>query len=56
MQYYSLVKKMSEEEKSKIEDEDIKTRAVVMKKGGTKAEIKKGVDALLDDLDDDDEL
>ena len=48
---------MSEEKKEKIEEEEmVKSRAVVMKKGGTKAEGKKGIDALLDDLDDDDDL
>lgn len=47
---------MSEEEKeAKGEDEDFKSRAVVMKKGGTKAEAKKGMDALKDSFDDDDE-
>ena len=47
---------MSEEEKIENEEEMVKSRAVVMKKGGTKAEAKKGIDALLDDLDDDDDL
>ena len=40
---------------SKEDEDELKSRSVVMKKGCTKAEAKKSEDALLDALDDDDD-